>query len=269
MIIDVHNHITVKEHPFHLPQEEYLNAMDELGVDKMVILGKDYGKIGDRKNSNLPDEEVVSFVKAHPDRFIGFTAVHPDRGIKKNVERVERAVSDLGLRGIKLNPASGFYPNDERLYPVYEKAEELHIPITIHMGVKPPAEENRVKYCQPIYLDDVAVDFPDLTLIIAHAGYPWLDETILVGLYAQNVYADISTLNQVEEVMGCEVILPTLRRLKASLGVTRILFGSDGIFNLEKLIQAVKTADFLSESDKEKILWKNAEGIFSERCQSY
>ncbi|HUT83984.1 MAG TPA: amidohydrolase family protein, partial [Thermodesulfobacteriota bacterium] len=108
MIIDVHNHITVKEHPFHLPQEEYLNAMDECGVDKMVILGKDYGKIGDRKNSNLPDEEVVSFVKAHPDRFIGFTAVHPDRDIKKNVERVERAVSDLGLKGIKLNPASGF-----------------------------------------------------------------------------------------------------------------------------------------------------------------
>jgi len=262
MIIDVHNHITVKDHPFHLPQEEYLKSMDELGIDKMVILGKDYGKIGDRQKSNLPDEEVFSFVKAHPDRFIGFTAVHPDREVKANVERVERAVNDLGLRGIKLNPASGFYPNDERLYPVYEKAEELKIPVMVHSGVKPPAEGNRLKYCQPICLDDVAVDFPDLNIIIAHAGYPWLDETIMVGLYAQNVYADISTLNQVEEVMGCEVVLPTLRRLKSSLGVSRILFGSDGIFNLEKLLQAVRTADFLSESDKEKILGKNAEGIF-------
>jgi predicted TIM-barrel fold metal-dependent hydrolase len=62
--------------------------------------------------------------------------------------------------------------------------------------------------------------------------------------------------------MGCEVILPVLRRLKASLGVSRILFGSDGIFNLERLLQAVKGADFLSDSDKEKILGKNAEGIF-------
>jgi len=262
MIIDVHNHITVKEHPFHLPQEEYLNAMDELGVDKMVILGKDYGKIGDRKNSNLPDEEVASFVKAYPDRFIGFTAVHPDREIKKNVERIERAVNNLGLRGIKLNPASGFYPNDERLYPIYEKAEELKISVMVHSGVKPPAEGNRVKYCQPVYLDDVAVDFPDLNIIIAHAGYPWLDETILVGLYAQNVFVDISTLNQIEDVMGCEVIIPALRKLTASLGTHRVLFGSDGIFNLERLLQAVKTADFLSESDKEKILGKNAEGIF-------
>jgi len=262
MIIDIHNHITVKENPFHLPAEEYLKTMDELGVDKMIILGKDYGKIGDRQNSNLPDEQVFDFVRAHPDRFIGFTAVHPDREVKINLERLERAVNDLGLRGIKLNPASGFYPNDERLYPVYEKATELHIPVTVHMGVKPPAEGTRVKYCQPIYLDDVAVDFPDLTLIIAHAGYPWVEEAILVGLYAQNVFVDISTLNQIEDVMNCEVILPTLRKLTGSLGTHRILFGSDGIFNLERLIQAVKSADFFSEIDKEKILWKNALGIF-------
>jgi predicted TIM-barrel fold metal-dependent hydrolase len=62
--------------------------------------------------------------------------------------------------------------------------------------------------------------------------------------------------------MNCEVILPTLRKLTSSLGTQRVLFGSDGIFNLERLIQAVKTADSLSESDKEKILGKNAEGIF-------
>ena len=261
MIIDVHNHITVKSSPYHLPAEEYLKVMDDLEVEKVVILGKDYGKLGDQQQSNLPDEEVANFVKAHPDRFIGFTAVHPDREERKNLERIERAVNDLGLKGIKLNPHAGFYPNDKRLYPVYKKATELRIPVVVHMGVKAPVEGTRVKYCQPLYLDDVAVDFPDMNLIIAHAGYPWVEETILIGLYAGNVRVDISTLNQLEEVVGWEVVLPTLRKLTSSLGAHRVLFGSDGIFNLEKLIQAVKGADFLSDSDKEKILWKNAKEI--------
>ena len=261
MIIDIHNHLSVKSSPYRLPPEEYLKAMDENNVDMAVILGKDYGKLGDIDNSNLPDEEVADLVKAHPDRFIGFTAVHPDRDEKKNVDRIERAINDLGLKGIKLNPASGFFPNDQRLYPSYEKAQELQIPVVIHSGVKPPSEGSRLRYCLPVYIDDVAVDFPDLKIVIAHAGYPWVEDVIMVGLYTENVFADISTLNQIEEVMGSEVILPTLKKLTDSLGAGRVVFGTDGIFNLEPLISAVKNADFLSDSDREKIFSGNAKEI--------
>ena len=261
MIIDMHNHITVKSSPYYLPVEEYIKALDEWDVEKAVILGKDYGKLGDQQQSNLPDQQTADFVKTHPDRFIGFTGVHPDRGERQNVERVERAVNDLGLKGVKINPHAGHYPNDERLYPVYEKATELDIPVVFHTGLKAPVEGTRVKYCQPIFIDDVAVDFPDMTIIIAHAGYPWVEETILVGLYAGNVYVDISTLTQIEGVMGVEVMVPTLRKLTSSWGAQRVLFGSDGIFNLEDTIQAVKNADFLSESDKAKILGENAKKV--------
>jgi hypothetical protein len=261
MIIDIHNHIVVKSSPYYIPAEDFLEAMDDTDVDKMVILGKDYGFLGDKLQSNLPDKDVADFVKAHPDRFIGFTAAHPDRDIKVNLERIDYAVNDLGLRGIKLNPHSGFYPNDERLYPVYEKATELGVPVLVHTGVKSPVEGTRVKYCRPIYLDDVVVDFPDMTLIIAHAGYPWVEETIMVGLYSANVYVDISTLNQIEEAFGSDVILSTLRKLSSSLGTGRMLFGSDWIYNLEKMINAVNKADFLSERDKENILGKNAKEL--------
>jgi predicted TIM-barrel fold metal-dependent hydrolase len=72
---------------------------------------------------------------------------------------------------------------------------------------------------------------------------------------------DISTLNQLEEALGCEVVIPVLRRLTASLGSSRVVFGSDGIFNLEALITAVKKTDFLTDADKERILWKNASEI--------
>jgi hypothetical protein len=258
MIIDIHNHLTVKSSPFHLPAEAYLSVMDELGVDKVVILGKDYGPLGDSQNANLPDEETADFVKAHPDRFIGFSAVHPDRDKKKNLDRIDRAVNDFGLKGIKLNPAAGFYPNDERLYPVYEKCSAINLPVMIHMGIKPPSDGTRMKYCHPMYIDDIVVDFPELTLIIAHAAYPWVDDLIAVSLYTQNVFVDISTLNQLEETVGYEVVIPTLRKLTLSLGVNRVLFGSDGIFNLEALLNTVKNADFLSASNKERILWKNA-----------
>ncbi|MCX8042865.1 MAG: amidohydrolase family protein [Desulfobacterota bacterium] len=258
MIIDIHNHLSPKGSPYCLPAEEYLSIMDELDVEKAVILGKDYGQLGDRQCSNLPDEEVASFVKAHPDRFIGFTAVHPDRATEANLERIDRAVTELGLRGIKLNPASGFYPNDKRLYPIYEKASALRIPIVIHMGLKPPAEGNRLKYCLPVYLDDVAVDFPELTIVVAHAAYPWVDDLIMAALYAPNVFVDISTLNQVEEVLGYPVVLPTLAKIVKALGAGRVVFGSDGIFNIQPLIAAVRRADFLTDSDRTKILRENA-----------
>ncbi len=155
------------------------------------------GKSGDlgRKIAveTLYDEDVRDFVQAHPDRFIGFTAVHPDRPVRQNLERLDRAVNEMGLRGVKLNPASGFYPNDEKLYPVYERAADMDLPVVIHSGLKPPAEGSRLKYCRPMDIDDIAVDFPDLKIIIAHAGYPWIDETIMTGLYAGNVFVDIST----------------------------------------------------------------------------
>lgn len=263
MIVDVHNHIVIKNSPFYMDQEECLKMMDDMGVEKTVILGKDYGKLGDQQQSNLPDEEIADFVRSRPDRFIGFTAAHPDRSEKENLERIERGVNDLGLRGIKINPHAGFYPNDQRLYPVYEKATELGIPVLFHTGIKAPVEGTRVKYCQPIYLDDVAVDFPDMIIIIAHAGYPWVDETILVGLYAGNVYVDISTLTQIEGALGFEVMMPTLRKLTSSWGAKRVLFGSDGVFNMEDTIQAVKGADFLSERDKENILGENARKLLN------
>jgi len=258
MIIDIHNHLPPKSSPYRLPAEEYLSVMDEAGVDKAIILGKDYGILGDKTEANLSDDDAAAFVKAHPDRFFGFTAVHPDRASEVNVNRIEYAVNDLGFKGIKINPPSGFYPNYERLYPSYEKAQELQIPVMFHMGLKPPAEGCRLKYCRPTFIDDVVVDFPDLPIIIAHAGYPWVDETIMVGMYSENVYVDISTLNQIEEAMGEPVLLPTLKKLNASLGSRKIVYGSDGIFNLEPIKDAVNTADFLTDKDKENIFWKNA-----------
>ncbi len=263
MIIDIHNHISRKNNPYYLPADAYIPVMDELGIEKAVILGKDYGDLGDRLDANLTDEDVASFCAEFPGRFIGFTAVHPDRPVDRNLERLEKAVETFGMHGIKLNPAAGFYPNDTALYPVYERAASLRLPVVIHSGLKPPSEGCRIKFCNPLDIDDVAVDFPDLSLVIAHSGYPWVQEAIQVGLYAENVCIDISTLNQIEEVMGCEVVMPTLKMLHNALGAGRILFGTDGIFNSETLKQAVMSADFLTDNERDMIFYKNAEKILT------
>ncbi len=263
MIIDIHNHISSPGSPYALPSGEYITAMDEAGIDRAVILGKDYGALGDSSNGNLSDELVAAFVAESPERFVGFTAAHPDRAEAENVTRLEKAVRDRGMRGVKLNPASGFYPNDRRLYSVYKRAEEMEIPVVVHAGLKPPSEGSRLKYCHPMWLDDVVVDFPRLKLIIAHAAYPWTDEAILVALYAENVFCDISTLNQVEGALGWEVVNPVLCKLHQSLGAGKIVFGSDGIFNFEPLLQAVREADFLTDGDRERILCKNAMGVLN------
>lgn len=261
MIIDFHNHLSPQGSAYRMDAGMYLEAMDAAGVDMAVILGKDYGFEADRRSDNLADEDTAAFVRAHPDRFIGFTAVHPDRDSTANCARIDRAVQEFGLRGVKLNPAAGFYPNDRRLYPVYEKAQALGLPVVVHMGIKPPSEQSRLKYCHPIYIDDIAVDFPDLPLIIAHAAYPWVEDLIMAALYATNVSVDISTLNQIEDALGYPVIMPCLEKLVRALGAGRVLFGSDGIFNMEPLIAAVRQAEFLTDRERGLILNGNARKI--------
>ena len=85
----------------------------------------------------------------------------------------------------------------------------------------------------------------------------------MVGLYAENVYVDISTLNQIEDAMGEPVMLPTIKKLHASLGSRKIVYGSDGIFNLEAIKDAVSSADFLTANDKENIFFKNAAALLN------
>ncbi len=144
-----------------------------------VLLGKDA-----RTNTGLPpitNESLAEAVRNHPDTFIGFGAVDPYMG-KWAAEEVHR-IAGLGLRGLKFQQIfQGFFPNDERVYPIYEAAEKLGLVALFHMGTTgigagmPGGMGLRLKYGQPMHVDDVAADFPNLTIIAAHPGWPWSDE---------------------------------------------------------------------------------------------
>ncbi len=183
-------------------EEDYLRAM--AFVDRAVVFGIAPPPPGDpRANAVPPDvgaataQEVNSrtaaLVRAHPEKLIGFMSVHPrDPGL---FEEIDRAVHDLGLRGIKLGPNyQNFDPVGESALRLYARAQELRLPILFHQGTSPVRFAD-LDYAHPRHIDRVATRFPDLTVVLAHMAHPWQTDCIAVIRKHPHVWADISALH--------------------------------------------------------------------------
>lgn len=205
----------------------------------------------------VTNDFVADCVARHPDAFIGFASVDPWKG-KAAVNEFRRAITDLGLRGLKLHPScQGFAPNDHRFYPLYETAAELGAPIIFHTGTTglgagvPGGGGIKLGYSRPILLDDVAADFPTLTIVGAHPSWPWQDEMLAVAQHKTNVYLDLSGWSP-------KRWSPDLARNVLGPLQDRCLYGSDYPFiTFAKWLEAFHTYD-PSPDLEEKILVGNA-----------
>lgn len=147
----------------------------------------------------VPNDHIADAVHKHPDVFIGLGAIDPWQG-KMAQKEIRRCKEELGLHGIgELNPArQHFFPNDTRFYPLWEEAQGLAMPVLFHSGMAgsgagtPGGRGNKLKYTQPLHLDDVAADFPYLTVICAHPSWPWTAESLAIARHKSNFYIDIS-----------------------------------------------------------------------------
>jgi uncharacterized protein len=129
-------------------------------------------------------------VRAHPDRLIGFMALHPYDA--NYLDELERARTDLGLRGIKLGANyQNFDPLESRALAIYERAQRYGLPILFHQGTS-PVREAPIRLSHPLIVDEIAMRYPDLKIIMAHVGHPWQVDTCVVIRKHPNVYADIS-----------------------------------------------------------------------------
>ena len=211
--IDMHVHVPRQEGLAEIAIESSLRryfrlksapeTADELAAlyAKWDILGVVFSVDTETTTGEAPDSNdyVAQIVGSHPEQLIGFATVDPWKG-DTAVEELERAVHDLGLLGLKLHPIhQAFFPNDEQFYPLYEKCQALGIPLLMHSGFAaagvgmPGGGGFKLKYAKPIPgFDDVAADFPDLTIIMAHPAWPWIEEQIAVALHKPNVYLDLS-----------------------------------------------------------------------------
>nr|WP_225956144.1 4-hydroxyphenyl-beta-ketoacyl-CoA hydrolase [Amycolatopsis lexingtonensis] len=174
----------------------------------------------------LSSEEIADAAAEHADVLIPFGSVDPHAG-KAAVTRVRRLAGEHGVRGFKFHPSlQAFEPNDVRFYPLYEAIQELGVPALVHTGQTgigaglPGGHGIKLRYSNPMLLDDVAADFPGLTIILAHPSVPWQDEAISVATHKANVYIDLSGWSP-------KYFPPQLVRAANSLLKRKVLFGSD------------------------------------------
>jgi uncharacterized protein len=158
-------------------------------ADKVIVFGLAAKAVG----VDVPNEVVADYVAQHPDKLVGWASVDPNE--PDCVERLDHAVGELGLRGLKLGPVyQHFDPQDRRHWPLFRRCAELDLPIMWHQGATFPSRA-RLKWADPLQLEDVAMDFPELRMIIAHLGHPWEESAIVLARKCPGVYLDISAVH--------------------------------------------------------------------------
>jgi predicted TIM-barrel fold metal-dependent hydrolase len=174
----------------------------------------------------VPNEEIAEQAAQYPDTLIPFASVDPGRGAAA-VRIARRLIETHHVRGFKFHPSDQeFYPNDRTAYPLYEVIAEAGLPALFHSGQTGVGAGQRggggirLKYSNPMHLDDVAVDFPDMPIIIAHPSVPWQDEALAVAGHKPQVYIDLSGWSP-------KYFPPQLVAQANSLLKKKVLFGSD------------------------------------------
>lgn len=199
-------------------------------LDGAIVLAFDAPATG----INVPNEYVAEYTAKHPGKLFGFASVDPNR--EDAPERLEAAVKELGLCGLKLGPIyQNFYPDSKSHFPLYAKADELNIPALWHQGTS-FVPEGYLDASRPAALDSIARAFPNLKMVIAHMGHPWIDECIAVVRKNPNMYMDISALGS-RTWQFYNAIVSAME-----YGVThKLLFGSDyPFFTTERMMEALR-----------------------------
>jgi predicted TIM-barrel fold metal-dependent hydrolase len=174
----------------------------------------------------LPNEQVAAIAAENSDVMIAFASVDPTRG-QVAVDEARRVIASGSIRGFKLHPPiQQFHANDKIAYPLYEVLAAAKMPVIFHTGHSGIGTGMRggggvrLKYGNPMDIDDVAVDFPDMPIIMAHPSFPWQDEAISICLHKPQVYIDLSGWSP-------KYFSPTLIQYANTLLKTKMLFGSD------------------------------------------
>jgi uncharacterized protein len=277
-MIDIHTHpVMIKElmdndpdlekninqfFGFHFPPQSLQNftlELDASGVDQAVLLPIDTTSAHGCKI--VSNEQVAEIVDADS-HYIGFASVDPN--LSKAPQDLEHAIKKLGLQGLKLDPSlQQFYPNDETTaFPVYQACQELEIPVLIHCGMS-WVPQGLAKYSQPLLLEETVQAFPDVNFILAHFGWPWVNEAQMLAVKYPNVYLDTAILysgtpaNAMQRVIGQQVGLEVVERSLAN----KILFGSNyPRVDIRRSVQGLKSLD-LAPRTKNAIMGGNARKI--------
>jgi len=266
-VIDFHVHVGLKEHwedwvrQFgEAAQSDFYKRYEEMivpekfaaylkshNITKAVILPE----INPNITGVVPNEYVFEFCQGF-DVFVPFCTINPS--LSKDPGKDFQKYIRMGARGIKLYPSySFFYPNDSALYPVYAIAQDYQLPVLVHTGSS-IFKGSKIKYADPIHLDDVATDFPELPILMAHCGRGlWYERAFFLSKLHPNLYLEISGLPPKNLLK----YFPDLEK-----NIYKVVYGSDwpGIQTIGQNIEAISNLP-LSDKAIEKILYGNAAQI--------
>jgi predicted TIM-barrel fold metal-dependent hydrolase len=179
-----------------------------------------------KEPKKISNEEIAELAHKHSDVAIPFASINPHRG-EEGVREARRLIMDYGVKGFKFHPTvQEFFPNDRLAYPLYEAIAEAKLPALFHTGQTGVGAGTRgggglrLKYSNPLVLDDVAADFPDMPIVLAHPSFPWQEEALSVATHKPQVYIDLSGWSP-------KYFPPILVQYANTLLRDKILFGSD------------------------------------------
>ena len=238
MIVDCHVHLLQARNfdrdtlaRFGLPVptdtriEDLISWLNEAQVDRALVMGQDATRV---QNTSFGEDYVIQATEEYSDKLIGLASLEPlDSLGSTNREALKyfvNAVVDHGLRGLLLTPPFGHYYSDDRqVYPFYEKAVELDVPIQFHHSAAPgPPIVAPLKYAKISLLNDVCIDFPELRIIVEHLAYPWAEELLAMMASTKNIFADISMIYQRPTSLTWNLVMA-----KEYGVIDRIMYGSD------------------------------------------
>ncbi|MBL7876440.1 MAG: amidohydrolase family protein [Cyclobacteriaceae bacterium] len=262
MIIDIHTHINNYHEERVVSVEDCLDKLTETMKENHVnysLVLTSY-KVNEHRPST---QKVVEAIQGRDNLGVvaGISYLNYDhRDLREISEYLEAGL----IKGLKLYPGyEPFYPHDNRMKVVYDMAVEYDVPVMFHSG-DTYSPKGKIKYSHPIHIDDVAVDFPELKIVICHVGNPWIKDCMEVVYKNKNVYTDFSGLvlgnfsDKFERFMKNE-----LEEMITYAGNPRyLLYGTDWpISNMSSYLNFIKQLD-LPDEKKELILWKNAAELF-------
>lgn len=234
--------------------DEMLTEMDEAGYDYVVM--SDYKQWSYRRHFQLIMDYGIEIVKEKKEqgngRVLGGASYNPFR-IEESLRDIDKAVKEYGFKCVYFHPITfGLAPNDRQCYPLYAKCVELSIPVGFQVGHSAeilPSEVGR-----PMYADQVAIDFPNLTIILSHTGWPWIEEWMSMLFRHPNVYGD--TAGYFPSSYD-----PRLIEFMNGRGRDKVLFGTNG-FGLKMLKDQFMQLP-LKDTVKQKVLRENALKVFN------
>jgi uncharacterized protein len=241
--IDVHTHAEVScRNPQDSFGEKYDRAADKyFRSDRRPTIAETVAYYRERKiglvmftvdaetqlgRRRVPNEEVAEAAQRNSDVMVAFASIDPHKG-KMGAREARRLIAEHAIKGFKFHPTvQGFHPYDRMAWPIYEVIAEHALPVIFHSGHsgigsgRPGGGGLRLEYSNPMHLDDVAIDFPDMQIVIAHPSWPWQDEALSVCLHKPNVWIDLSGWSP-------KYFPPQLVQYANTLLKDRVLFGSD------------------------------------------